>query len=246
MLISLVGVIISIIASIAIARSIGRPVRDLAAVARRIAAGDYSTTPTKAHNCEIGDLAMAFQTMQEGILSRESRITDLAYRDALTGLPNRALFADRLDQALAFSARAGSPLTVLLMDLDRFRYVNDTLGHPIGDLLLREVAVRLQAVVHRATDTVARLGGDEFAVLLPNASVADAQRVAEAILRVLEAPMTLEGHVVDINASIGLSSCPDHGNESSQLLRRADVAMYEAKRNNRDIAVWATVTISTA
>ena len=171
MLISLVGVIVSIIASIAIARSIGRPVRELAGVARRIAAGDYSTAARESRNDEIGDLAVAFRTMQEGIVSRESRITDLAYRDALTGLPNRALFADRLDQALAFSARAGTPLTVLLMDLDRFRYVNDTLGHPIGDLLLREVAARLQAVVRRTTDTVARLGGDEFAILLPNASV---------------------------------------------------------------------------
>jgi diguanylate cyclase (GGDEF)-like protein len=238
MLISLVGVVVSIIASIAIARSIGRPVRDLAGVARRIAAGDYSTVPTQSRNDEIGDLAVAFRAMQEGIATRELRITELAYRDALTGLPNRALFGDRLDQALALTARAGKPLTVLLMDLDRFRYVNDTLGHPIGDLLLREVAARLQAVVRRATDTVARLGGDEFAILLPDAPVGDAQRVAEAILRVLEAPMTLEGHVVDIRASIGLSTCPDHGNESSKLLRRADVAMYEAKRSFRGIAVW--------
>jgi diguanylate cyclase (GGDEF)-like protein len=238
MLISLVGVVISIIASIVIARSIGRPVRDLAGVARRIAAGDYSTAPPLSQNDEIGELAVAFRTMQEGIVSRELRITDLAYRDALTGLPNRALFADRLDQALAFSARAGAPLTVLLMDLDRFRYVNDTLGHPIGDLLLREVATRLQAVVHRATDTVARLGGDEFAILLPSASIGDAQRVADAILRVLEAPMTLEGHVVDIHASIGLATCPLHGNEASKLLRCADVAMYEAKRSNRGLAVW--------
>ena len=125
------------------------------------------------------------------------------------------------------------------MDLDRFRYVNDTLGHPIGDLLLREVAARLQAVVQRATDTVARLGGDEFAILLPNASVADAQRVAEAILRVLEAPMTLEGHVVDIHASIGLVHLPRcTGTSRRKLLRCADVAMYEAKRSNRGIAVW--------
>jgi len=238
MLISLIGVVISIIASVAIARSIGRPVRELADVARRIAAGDYSTAPKRIHNDEIGDLAVAFRTMQEGILSRESRITDLAYRDALTGLPNRALFADRLDQALAFSTRAGAPLSVLLIDLDRFRYVNDTLGHPIGDLLLREVAARLQAVVQRATDTVARLGGDEFAILLPNVTVTDAQRAADAILRVLEAPMTLEGHVVDIHASIGLSSCPEHASESLKLLRCADVAMYETKRSNCGLAVW--------
>jgi HAMP domain-containing protein len=152
-LISLFGVVVSILASIAIARSIGRPVRDLAGVARRIAAGDYSTVPSGTRNDEIGDLAVAFRAMQEGIVTRESRITDLAYRDALTGLPNRLLFADRLDQALASAARAGTPLAVLLMDLDHFKYVNDTLGHRIGDLLLKEVAARLQAVLRGAIDT---------------------------------------------------------------------------------------------
>jgi predicted signal transduction protein with EAL and GGDEF domain len=103
---------------------------------------------------------------------------------------------------------------------------------------LREVAARLLAVVRPATDIVARLGGDEFAILLPDSLVDDARRTGEAILRVLEAAMTLEGHVVEIRASIGVATCPDHGNESSKLLRRAEVAMYEAKRSNRGIAVW--------
>jgi predicted signal transduction protein with EAL and GGDEF domain len=100
------------------------------------------------------------------------------------------------------------------------------------------VAARLQAVVRTTTDIVARLGGDEFAILLPGSLVGDGRRTGEAILRVLEAPMTLEGHVVEIRASIGVATCPDHGNESSKLLRRAEVAMYEAKRSNRGIAVW--------
>ena len=149
-LISLLGVLVSIFASIGIARTIAAPVRELAHVARRIAAGDYSTAPSEgSHLRRNGDLATAFRSMQQGIASRESRIMDLAYRDTLTGLPNRALFADRLDQALAGAARSsGAPLAVLLMDLDHFKYVNDTLGHPIGDLLLQEVARRLQAVLN--------------------------------------------------------------------------------------------------
>ncbi|HVN35899.1 MAG TPA: EAL domain-containing protein [Casimicrobiaceae bacterium] len=237
-LISVLGVVVSIVASIAIARGIGRPVRDLAGVARRIASGDYTPVPLEARNDEIGDLANAFRAMQDGIVTRESRISDLAYRDPLTGLPNRALFVDRLDQQLALAARNGTPVAVLLMDLDNFKYVNDTLGHPIGDLLLLEVAARLKAVVRRAGDTVARLGGDEFAIVLPGDGVSDTQCVGEAILRVLEAPMTLEGHVVDVGASIGIAAYPVHGNESSKLMRHADVAMYEAKRSNRGIVVW--------
>lgn len=237
-MISLLGVLLSIVASVAIARSIGRPVRELVDVARRIAAGDYSAVPSATRNDEIGDLAVAFRAMQEGIVTRESRITDLAYRDALTGLPNRVLFTDRLSAALGHAAPDDVALSVLLMDLDHFKYVNDTLGHPIGDLLLQQVANRLRAVVRPVTDVVARLGGDEFAILLPGASAADARRVGKAILRVLEAPMTLEGHVVEIRASVGVAACPDHGSETSKLLRRAEVAMYEAKRSGRGIAVW--------
>jgi diguanylate cyclase (GGDEF)-like protein len=237
-LISLLAVVVSIIASVAIARGITRPVRELARVARRIAAGNYSELPAASRSDEIGELATAFKNMQQDIASRESRIMDLAYRDTLTGLPNRALFADLLDKAIADAATAASPIAVLLMDLDHFKYVNDTLGHPIGDLLLREVAVRLQTVGTGEGDVVARLGGDEFALLLPRGGVAEAQRLARAILRALERPMTLQGHVVDVSASIGIAVFPEHGGEGATLLRRADIAMYAAKRNNCGVAVW--------
>jgi diguanylate cyclase (GGDEF)-like protein len=213
-------------------------VRELARVARRIAAGNYTTIPSDFRKDEIGELAVAFHAMQEGIVTRESRITDLAYRDSLTGIPNRVHFVEQLERALASSSTATTPVAVLLMDLDHFKYLNDTLGHPIGDLLLREVALRLQAVIRRDADVVARLGGDEFAVLLPGDRVSDAQRVAAAMLATLESPMTLEGHVVDIRASIGIAVFPEHGTESSKLLRHADVAMYAAKRGNLGVAVW--------
>jgi diguanylate cyclase (GGDEF)-like protein len=237
-LISLLAVIVSIIASVAIARGITRPMRELARVARRIAEGNYSELPAPSRRDEIGDLATAFQNMQQDIASRESRIMDLAYRDTLTGLPNRTLFADLLDKAIADAAIAATPIAVLLMDLDHFKYVNDTLGHPIGDLLLREAAVRLQTVGTGEHDVVARLGGDEFALLLPGGGVAEAQRLAGAILRALELPMTLQSHVVDVCASIGIAVFPDHGGEGATLLRRADIAMYAAKRNNCGVAVW--------
>ena len=237
-LISLLAVVVSIIASVAIARGITRPVRELARVARRIAAGNYSELPAASRSDEIGELATAFKNMQQGIASRESRIMDLAYRDTLTGLPNRALFADLLDKAIGDAAAAATPVAVLLMDLDHFKYVNDTLGHPIGDLLLREAAVRLQTVGTGEGDVVARLGGDEFALLLPGGGVAEAQRLAGAMLQALELPMTLQSHVVDVRASIGIAVFPGHGGEGATLLRRADIAMYAAKRKNCGVAVW--------
>ena len=236
--ISLAGVLVTILASVAIARGIARPVRELASVARRIAAGDYSTMPSPSGVVEIGDLAAAFRTMQDGIASRESRIMDLAYRDALTQLPNRALCNDRLDQAIAFADRNHTRVAVLLMDLDHFKYVNDTLGHPIGDLILRAVTSRLEGLLKRRTDTVARLGGDEFAIVLPGDDAVAAQSVAKAILHSLEMPMIPEGHNLDVRASIGIAVYPEHGRERSMLLRHADVAMYAAKRNKLGYAVW--------
>jgi diguanylate cyclase (GGDEF)-like protein len=175
--------------------------------------------------------------MGEDIASRESRIMDLAYRDPLTKLPNRAMFAEQLEAALA-AAPAGGAVAVLLMDLDHFKYVNDTLGHEIGDRLLREVGARLRDAVKRPGCTVARLGGDEFAILLPGEWAAGAQRIAAALLRALEAPLNLDGHAVDVRASVGITASPEHGHESSTLMRQADIAMYAAKRTNQGIVVW--------
>ena len=156
----------------------------------------------------------------------------------LTQLPNRALYNDRLDQALASAERNGTSVAVLLMDLDNFKYVNDTLGHHIGDLVLRAVTARLEGVVKRRADTVARLGGDEFAVVLPGDDAVAAQTVAKAILRSLEIPMVPAGQNLDVRASIGVALYPEHGRERSILLRHADVAMYAAKRNKLGYAVW--------
>jgi diguanylate cyclase (GGDEF)-like protein len=224
--------------SIVLARGIARPVQQLAQVARRIAAGDYSAQTPVPRADEIGDLAHAFRSMQAGLAARETQIMDLAYRDTLTGLPNRALFSDRLEQALRLAPRMNASVSVLLMDVDNFKYVNDTLGHQVGDLLLREVAERLSAVVRRESDTVARLGGDEFVVLLPSDDVEGALRVSRGLQAALEAPMRVDGHVVDCRVSMGIASYPVHGDSATTLMRRADVAMYTAKRLNNGLAVY--------
>jgi diguanylate cyclase (GGDEF)-like protein len=235
---SVLGILAAILVGIALVRGVVGPVRDLALAAQRVAVGDYSPIAVGSRKDEIGELAAAFRAMQEAVAACVSRMTDLAHRDALTGLPTRVLFVDRLEQAIAGAARAGSPVSVLVLDLDHFAHVNETLGHPIGDLLLREVAARLRSVIRRVSDSVARLGADEFAIMMPGSRASDAQRVAEAVRRALEVKMTLDGHVVDLRASIGIAACPDHGTGAMKLLERADVAMCAAKQDKLGIAVW--------
>ena len=175
--------------------------------------------------------------MREGIAEREQEILRLAYRDTLTGLPNRALFHDRLEHAIENAHRTGRTLSVLMMDLDRFKYVNDSLGHGVGDHVLREVAQRLSGLLRQA-DTIARLGGDEFAILLENVDERHVSRVALKILHTLEQPIDYEDQPLDVGSSIGIAHFPEHGENSSKLLRNADIAMYVAKRNKSGHAVF--------
>jgi len=236
--ITLCGVLVSVIGSVLTARSVTRPIAALTRFSRRIGQGNYAEPLVVSHNDEIAELATSFNQMQEGIADREQRISELAYMDRLTGLPNRALFSDRLQQAIGVALRAGHPLSLMMMDLDRFKYVNDTLGHPIGDLLLCEVAKRLQASLHRASDTVARLGGDEFAVLLPTEDMEAAKMIAARMLKALEEPTMIEGQLVDIGVSIGIVGFPQNGSDMNVLLQRADIAMYTAKRTNTGFALY--------
>ena len=153
----------------------------------------------------------------------------LALLDPLTGLPNRRLLNDRLDRAAAVSARTGLPLGLLLLDIDRFKDVNDTLGHPRGDALLVQVAQRLTDVIREA-DTVARLGGDEFAILLPVIdSVAAAELLARRVKSVFSTPFDLDGLILHVDSSMGLAVLPDHADDVTTLMARADIAMYTAK-----------------
>jgi len=235
---TLIGLVLAAIGSVAMVRRITRPLGALVAAARKIEEGDYEYRVAVADDDEIGELASAFNLMCDGIAAREHRISELAYADPLTGLPNRALFNDRIGQAVRAAERGQGQLAVLTMDLDRFKHVNDTLGHHMGDLLLREVAYRLHRALQRRTDTVARLGGDEFAVLLPTEGVEGAKLVARKIVEVLSEPLTIEGHLVDVGASTGIAVYPEHGDDADTLMRRADVAMYSAKRAGTDFEIY--------
>ena len=168
----------------------------------------------------------------------ERALTHQAFTDQLTGLPNRTLMRERTEQALHHADTTGHTTALLLIDLDRFKEVNDTLGHRYGDLLLQQIATRLGNQL-RDTDTVARLGGDEFAVLLPQITgIDDAIAVADKLRTAIEAPFPIHGLTMDIDASIGLATYPDHASNPDELLQRADVAMYAAKAAHLDHMVY--------
>lgn len=163
----------------------------------------------------------------------EERVKHLAYHDALTDLPNRYLFLDRLTVALAHAVRHENTLAVLFLDLDRFKDVNDTLGHAAGDQLLQEVGRRITTCI-REEDTVARMGGDEFTILLPDIQIEDAKDVAQRILNVFSRPYVLDGQELYISSSIGIALAFDKLLDAQTILRHADLAMYKAKENGKN------------
>jgi diguanylate cyclase (GGDEF)-like protein/PAS domain S-box-containing protein len=183
------------------------------------------------------ELAGANALLQGEIVERrqaEARVHHMAYHDSLTGLPNRALLTDRLDRAMLAAQRSERKLAVMFIDLDRFKTINDSLGHRTGDHLLKEVAGRLCRAV-RASDTVARLGGDEFVVLVPGIRGGEeCTRVAEKIIEALAMPFPFEGRMLHITPSIGICMYPDDGADGQTLMRHADAAMYHAKASGRN------------
>ncbi len=164
----------------------------------------------------------------------EARVEQLAFHDTLTGLPNRALFDDRIRQTMATAKRYGRGFAVMFLDLDRFKEVNDTLGHAAGDRLLQLVAGRLRATL-RESDTVGRFGGDEFVILQPIVDGPDdASKMARKIIEAMQAPFDLHGAQREVHTSLGISLYPQDGGAVEALLERADRALYQAKESGRN------------
>lgn len=170
----------------------------------------------------------------------QERVQYLAYYDPLTDLPNRTLFTDRLCQAVHIGQREKRQFALMVMDLDRFKDINDTLGHHAGDQVLQQAATRAKTCL-RESDTVARMGGDEFAILLPSASHLDgASTVARKILATFTKPLQIGDRSFNIGASLGIALFPEHGNEPDMLMRAADAAMYEAKRTQGGSRIYSS------
>lgn len=197
----------------------------------------YNEELTIAPVKDANDVIRHFVGIKNDISERkqiEERIRHMAQYDILTDLPNRALLSDRLQQAIAGARRDGTGVALLLIDLDQFKPVNDTFGHDVGDLLLKEVAARIQGCV-RASDTVARMGGDEFVAMLRTVGhEPDALMVAEKIRHALNQPFALAGQSLHISSSIGIALYPEHGDNETELSKCADIAMYQAKNSGRN------------
>jgi diguanylate cyclase (GGDEF)-like protein len=232
----------TLFASYRIARNISRPLRELGSIAQDIEQGKYQPHRVIQRDDEIGQLAAAFQHMAGGIAQREEKISELAYRDSLTGLANRTSFSIQLqaviDTASANVNKEASQFSVLLMDIDRFKEVNDILGHHIGDLLLKEIVKRLCTNTASNISLIARLGGDEFGILLAPSDTQNAHDIAGQIQDALDLPILLEGHQVIASGSIGIVTYPTHGEHLNALLRHAELAMYASKRSNSGFVVY--------
>ncbi len=229
----LAGVIVFSFGSVMLARRIVRPVNVLAGAARRIEAGDYAEPVPRLMSDEIGQLAASFDHMRERVANREQKILKLAYEDNLTGLPNRTRFIEEFNSLPPESRGA-----VVVMNLDRFAPINSALGHPVGDRLLSEIGRRL-SLFQSAAILVSRFWGDEFVFLLRAADREAAGGFAESLIADLRHPFTLDGHRLDVDASLGVALFPDDGRDAVTLHRRAELAMYTAKRQRSGVAFAA-------
>lgn len=196
------------------------------------------TLPDKGSK-EIHILVNAFNNMRKQVYHRQMVLEFQAMHDSLTGLPNRALLQDRLEQTIRQAERNNSEMSLLLLDLDRFKDINDTLGHPVGDIVLRKISKRLEECL-RATDSVARLGGDEFAIITSYSDRSQIESFIDRIVKNIERVITIEGQKLYIGLSIGVASYPKDGLDADILIQHADIAMYSAKRKNKNQEFYRT------
>jgi diguanylate cyclase (GGDEF)-like protein len=261
LLVGVLFILAGVLLSWVLARKLTEPLNRLTAMTERAARGEFDQTISVRTNDEIERLALSFNLMLGTVRDSLAQIHDLAYRDKLTHLPNRVAFNQKLEQALSDAGRTGGKVALLFLDLDRFKHLNDSIGHHAGDLLLQEVAVRMLSCVREFEGrpgtaeadmaagpiSVSRLGGDEFTIVMPRLEGTDqAARLAERVLAAIEQPVELEGTMHLGATSIGIAIYPQDGESSDQLLKHADIAMYQAKHAGRNTYRFYDAQMATA
>jgi len=240
LILSLLAVLVAIMVGIVVTRQVTKPILLLNQHVKELTKSDWKTwaltTDVQRHD-EIGELAVSFLVMAQQLVNLLGSLEYKALHDALTGLPNRTLLSKRLNKAIQVASDKQQPLALLMIDLNGFKEINDTLGHGMGDLLLCEIAKRLPAYV-RADDTFARLGGDEFAVVLPNADLVQAKQMTAQLLEAISEPFEVGERLLRVSASAGIVTYPEHGTDKDTLLQHSDVAMYLAKHRHIGYVVY--------
>lgn len=240
LILTILGAIVFTAGSIFTSRRLTKPLIELVESAELLSKGDYSVSIQSDSTDEIGDLSRTFNRMRDAIAERERKISKLAYWDELTQLPNRAFFTEQLMFFSENYHKHSLTFSMLMMDLNRFKHVNDVLGHSAADKLLVGVAERLKSSCKSENDIVARLGGDEFGIILANTNTQTALDIARRLQSALETPIALNDSFVDLSAGVGIANYPEHTSDIEELVSRAEIAMYAAKNSPSGICVYSS------
>ncbi len=233
------ALVVALVLALFLGRSLSRPLRVLARAAQRVEAGDYSESVNMDSSDEVSELAGAFNSMQSSIAEREERIAHQAFHDVLTGIANRISIQQQIEVAIGRAQRRKAKVAVLFLDINRFKDVNDTLGHQTGDHVLMESAQRLRRAMRNGA-AVARLGADQFLVLLEDTDAVAAQEVAARMVDDLQAQMDIADMQINLGVSVGIALFPEHGEDTETLIRRAEIAMYDAKEARVSLQLYAS------
>lgn len=236
-ILTILGLGVFSVAIIYVSNYIAKPIAKLSENAKQLESGQYETVITSDREDEIGELSKSFNAMREAIAMREEKVKRLAFWDEVTGLPNRTAFIQQLDASLSTHRDRNVSLSVLVLNLDRFKEVNKILGRDMGDVLLSEVAKKIKAEV-RADDLVARLGADEYGVLLSGLSQELALRVADKLKKAFELPFDVKDQKIDVSAGFGIAVFPQHGENDEVLLHNAETALNVSKQRNSGVVVY--------
>jgi diguanylate cyclase len=236
----ILGLGIFTIVTIYISKYITLPITSLSETANQLAQGNYSVEVKTNRQDEIGRLSKAFNAMREAIALREKKVTQLAFWDEITGLPNRAAFMKKLNEAIELHQRKNLSLAVVVLNLNRFKQINKILGRQFADELLKQVGANIQSSVRHSSDLVARIGADEFAILLPDAEIEVAHMVVKNIIKPFEHALTINEQNIDVDAAVGVSVYPEHAENYERLLINAETALQVSKNKKLEVAVYET------